>query len=126
MKLIVFSILLIFSTPIYTNVVESEQEYITADKAKNYIGQIKSVCGKVASTKYAESSRGKPTFLNLDKPYPNHIFIVLIWGSNRQKFSNPPEIYYRNKSICTTGMIQEYKGIPEIVVEKSSQISLSK
>jgi len=123
MKLRIIIILSIFSIHIYTNTIEAKQEHVTADEAKNYIGHIKSVCGKVASTKYAIKSRGEPTFLNLDKPYPNHIFIVLIWGSNRHKFSNPPEVYYREKSICVTGLIQSYKGIPEIIIEEPKQIT---
>jgi len=114
--------LLFFSILFHINKIESEQSNITTDEAKNYLGQTKTVCGKVASTKYAIKSRGQPTFLNLDKPYPNHIFIVLIWGSNRHKFSNPPEVYYREKSICVTGMIQNYKGIPEIIVEEPKQL----
>lgn len=118
---ILFSIIL--SIHIHLNDIESEQSKITAHDAKDYIGQIKIVCGKVASTKYANKSRGKPTFLNLDKPYPNHIFIVLIWGSNRHKFSNPPEVFYRDKSICVSGLIENYKGIPEIIVEEPKQIT---
>ena len=40
----------------------------------------------VASAHYAERSKGQPTFINLDKPYPNAPFTVLIWGSDRGKF----------------------------------------
>lgn len=122
MRIIFVLFSIVFSIHIHLNTIASEQSNITAHDAKNYIGQIKTVCGKVASTKYAKKSRGKPTFLNIDKPYPNHIFTVLIWGSNRNKFSNPPEVYFKEKSICVTGLIENYKGIPEIVVEKSSQI----
>lgn len=41
---------------------------ITAAEAKNHIGETATACGKVASTKYAASSRGQPTFINLDEP----------------------------------------------------------
>jgi hypothetical protein len=43
---------------------------LTAAEAKDHIGERATVCGRVASTRYAVTSRGKPTFLNLDKPYP--------------------------------------------------------
>ncbi|MFZ0805936.1 MAG: hypothetical protein WAN03_07120 [Candidatus Sulfotelmatobacter sp.] len=46
------------------------QKTLTASEAKDHIGEQATVCGKVVSTGYAENSRGKPTFLNLDKPYP--------------------------------------------------------
>jgi hypothetical protein len=50
------------------------QTSISAAEAKNHIGEKGTVCGEVASTHYASRSRGKPTFINLDKPYPNQIF----------------------------------------------------
>lgn len=47
------------------------QKTLTASEAKDHIGEQATVCGKVVSTRYAESSRGSPTFLNFDQPYPN-------------------------------------------------------
>jgi hypothetical protein len=58
------------------------------------------VCGQVASATYAVRSRGRPTFLNLDRPYPRKIFTALIWGENRNKFSVPPEKLYNGKEVC--------------------------
>jgi micrococcal nuclease len=98
-------------------------ENITAAEAKNHIGETATVCGEVASTRYATSSRGQPTFINLDKPYPNQVFTVLIWGSDRAKFGNA-ETTYRGKSVCVTGMIKEYRGVPEIVASDPSQIKM--
>jgi preprotein translocase subunit SecG len=54
------------------------QETISPYAASRFIGQQKTVCGMVASAKYAARSKGRPTFLNLDKPYPNQVFTVLI------------------------------------------------
>jgi hypothetical protein len=73
------------------------QQRLSAADAKDHVGETATVCGKVASTRYAASTRGQPTFLNLDKPYPNQIFTVLIWGSNRSKFG-APEIDYQGES----------------------------
>lgn len=42
--------------------------------AINHVGESATVCGAVASAKYATSTRRQPTFLNLERPYPNHIF----------------------------------------------------
>jgi hypothetical protein len=44
------------------------QDSISANDAARFIGQQKTVCGTVASAKYASRSKGNPTFLNLDKP----------------------------------------------------------
>ena len=73
------------------------------------------------STRYAENSRGRPTFLNFDQPYPNQVFTLLIWGSDRSKFGDP-EMSYRGKRICVTGKISDYKGVPEIVANAPSQV----
>jgi len=97
------------------------QSPISAAEAKNHVGEKATVCGEVASTHYAARSRGNPTFINLDKPYPNQIFTVLIWGSDRPKFGDPEEAY-RSKRICVTGKISDYKGVPEIVAYEPTQI----
>lgn len=55
--------------------------------AINHVGQMATVCGRVASAKYATKANRQPTFLNLDKPYPNHVFTAVIWGSDRAAFS---------------------------------------
>jgi hypothetical protein len=66
-----------------------QHQKLSASEAKDHIGETATVCGDVVSTRYAASTKGQPTFLNLDKPYPNQIFTVLIWGSNRSKFGTP-------------------------------------
>jgi DNA/RNA endonuclease YhcR with UshA esterase domain len=98
---------------------------LTAVEAKDHIGEKATVCGRVASTRYAATTRGKPTFLNLDKPYPNLVFTVLIWGMNREKFGAPEE-QYRGKQICVTGTITEYRKAPEIAVSDPQSIELQK
>lgn len=97
------------------------QKKLTAAEAKEHIGDNATVCGAVVSTRYADSSKGQPTFLNLEKPYPNQIFTVLIWGSNRSKFKTPEEDY-KDKKICVTGKISAYDGLPEIIADDPKQI----
>ena len=43
------------------------QKTLTATEAKAHVGEHATVCGKVVSTRWAESSRGSPTFLNFDQ-----------------------------------------------------------
>lgn len=101
------------------------QGRITAAEAKNHMGEEATVCGNVANSRYASSTRGQPTFLNLEKPYPNQVFTVVIWGRNRGKFGNP-EIEYRAKRICITGKIENYRGVAEIEAKVLSQINVEK
>lgn len=101
----------------------AETGSIKASEAKDHIGEKATVCGKVASTRYAARSQGRPTFLNLDKPYPNQVFTVVIWGSNRAKFDTP-EVKYREKRICVNGKISSYRGVPQIIADDLEQIKL--
>src|SRR5207248_2636943 len=99
----------------------SAQQRLQPSEAKAHVGETATVCGIVASSHYAASTKGQPTFLNLDKPYPNHIFTVLIWGENRSKFGTP-ENEYRDKRICVTGAVTEHRGVAEIIVNDPKQI----
>jgi DNA/RNA endonuclease YhcR with UshA esterase domain len=99
------------------------QKKLTAAEAKDHVGETATVCGNVVSTQYAASTKGQPTFLNLDKPYPNQVFTLVIWGSNRSKFGTA-ETDYKGKRICVTGKITEYRGVPEIVADDPHQITL--
>jgi hypothetical protein len=101
----------------------SAQNKLTAAQAKDHFGQTATVCGEVVTTSYADSSKGHPTFLNLDKPYPNQIFTVVIWGENRTKFGKPEEDY-KGKRICVSGKITAYAGKPEIVVSDPKQMTV--
>lgn len=101
-----------------------DQKAITPEEGAKFFGQSKTVCGKVVSPKYAEKSKGQPTFLNLNQPYPNHIFTIVVWGDDRGKFQKPPEILYDGKNVCVNGLIVEHKGIPQIVAKYPSQITI--
>lgn len=97
------------------------QKKITALEAKDHINEPATVCGNVASARFSASTKGQPTFLNLEKPYPNQVFTVVIWGSNRTKFGTP-ETAYKGKRICVTGKVESFRGVPEIVAADPQQI----
>lgn len=97
---------------------------LSAAEAKNHVGEKATVCGKVVSAQFAKDSKGQPTFLNLDQPYPNHIFTIVVWGSDRVKFGAIEE-KYRVKDVCVTGKIITYQGKPEIALDDPSQIQLA-
>ena len=108
-----------------SSVADPQTRSITAAEAKNHVGEKATVCGSVVSARYAARTKGSPTFLNLDEPYPRQIFTILIWGSDRQKFGDP-EAKYENKSVCVTGLIKNYRGVPEVIAEQPSQIEIQK
>lgn len=124
MKTSKFSLLLALcffvNFPVY-----SQTKKLTAAEAKDHVGERATVCGQVVSTRYADRSKGQPTFLNLDKPYPNEIFTILIWGEDRPKFG-APESKYRDANVCVTGKISSYRATPEIVGTEPGQIVVQK
>jgi len=100
----------------------SWSESYTAQDAVSHIGEIGTVCGLVVSSKFAMRSKGQLTFLNLDRPYPNHIFTVVIWGKDRVKFGRP-DLTFAGKRICVWGLIADYEGRPEMMATDPAQIT---
>src|SRR5262249_29249930 len=98
------------STPVYG------QKKLSAQDAKNHIGEHATICGSVSSEYFAANAKGKSTFINLDEPYPRQIFTILIWGSDRPSFGKIPT------NVCVTGTISSYRGVPEIIARTPSQI----
>jgi DNA/RNA endonuclease YhcR with UshA esterase domain len=95
---------------------------LAPEEAKSHVGEKATVCGLIASTKFADRSRGEPTFLNLGKAYPNQVFTAVIFGSDRGKFGTP-EISFQGKRVCVTGEIRSYRGKPEIILQDPKQLS---
>jgi len=117
--IVLLSCLLVIPSPF------AQTKKLTAAEAKDHVGDRATVCGKVASTHYAKNSKGEPTFLNLDEPYPKEVFTILISGSDRGKFGTP-ESEYRGLRVCVTGKITTYRGVPEIVAGEREQIEIQK
>ncbi len=97
---------------------------LTGEQAASAMGQHRTVCGKVVDSRYAVTSGGSPTFLNYDKPFPNHSFTVLIWGRDRSTFPTSPETFYRGKTLCASGVIEKFNGKPEIIASLPSQLTV--
>jgi micrococcal nuclease len=94
---------------------------IELESVGSAVGSVATVCGPVASTRYAEGSEGRPTFLNLGRPHPDQALAIVIWGAVRGAFGGP-ESRYADRRVCVTGRIRLYRGKPEIVVSDPTQI----
>ena len=99
-------------------------DQISARQASAFIGETATVCGVVASATYSKRSNGQPTFLNLDKAYPNHIFTAVIFGDYRRNFDYAPESL-EGEDICVSGRIDQYNGKPQIKIRSPSQIEIN-
>lgn len=89
--------------------------------AKDYVGKIATVCGKVMGTHVTKSGK---VLINFGAEYPNELFTVVIMEEDTGKFTEykPAEFPY-NKRVCVRGRIVDYKGKPEIIVKNPSQIT---
>jgi hypothetical protein len=86
-------------------------------------GKRVTVCGTVADASYQPRSNGQPTFINFEKPFPNHTFTALIWSEDRAKFSAPPEKQFGpGINVCVTGTVEMYRNKPQIVVHSVEQL----
>ena len=66
-------------------------------------------------------SKGQPTFLDFDMPYPSETFAAVIWADDRAKFRTPESALLGNQ-VCGTGLIQLFRGRPEVVLHDPGQL----
>ena len=72
---------------LFTSELAAEEELqIDAAEAKEYIGRVALICGMVVDTHYAQTSTGRPTYINFEEAYPNAVFTAVIWEDDRENF----------------------------------------
>ena len=74
---------------------------ITASEAAKHVGEHATVCGRVVSEHTASSSVGQPTFINLDRSYPNQVFTAVVWERDKAKVGAIPS----SGLVCVSGTI---------------------
>jgi hypothetical protein len=93
--------------------------------AYKYVGRRITVRGRVVDAKYARTTTGRPTFLNLGRAYPNPKRpTVVIWGKNRWRFPSRPERYYRGETVLVNGLVRLYQGMPQMSLVNRSRITV--
>jgi hypothetical protein len=103
----------------------AEAAQLSPEEAGKHVGETTTVCGTVASARFSTRSARQPTFLNLGRPYPDQLFTIVIFGSDRAKFGAPETTYLRQR-VCASGVITQYKGRPEMVVSEPAQLTAAK
>lgn len=98
---------------------------ITAKEASQLIGEQVTLRAKVASVFYAKSSSGSPTFLNLDKNFPDNPIAVVIFEKELKKLKINTQ-FYKDKTIIVTGKVVVYKdeNKPSIIIYSKDQIKV--
>ena len=95
---------------------------ITAAQAREHDGETATVCGVAQNEHTAATTRGKPTFIDLDSAFPYQIFSILVWDDDRP---NVGELPHTGSKVCVTGVINYYHGVPRIVVKNSGQFGIA-
>jgi hypothetical protein len=91
---------------------------IGADDVTNYFGKEVIFTGTVAQV----SIRPKIVFLNMDKPYPDSPFTLVIFPAATNQFGNLKAL--RGMSVEAEGMVSNYHERAEIVLEKAKQLKV--
>jgi len=91
---------------------------ISAAQAREHDGETATVCGVAQNEHTASTTRGKPTFIDLDSSFPYQIFSILVWDEDRANVGELPRV---GAHVCVTGVINYYHGVPRINVKNASQ-----
>jgi DNA/RNA endonuclease YhcR with UshA esterase domain len=87
--------------------------------ATNYFNKEMIVTGKVAQV----SIRPSIVYLNMDKPYPDSPFTLIIFPSATNQFGNIKAL--KGATVEATGKITDYHHRPEIVLDKANQLKVT-
>ncbi|HMB69172.1 MAG TPA: hypothetical protein VKU85_07660 [bacterium] len=103
----------------------AEPPRVPDSDAHRHVGKVVTVCGHVEDTAWMERVRGRPTFLNLGGTYPQHTFTVVIWDDVRGRFETAPHVKFAGADICVTGLVETYKGKPQIIVRDPDKLTIT-
>lgn len=105
---------------------EEPTDSIEAAVAGEHVGERVTVCGPVASARYLSDVDGKPTFLNLDHPYPDQSLVVVIPALLREALGRPEENLVGVR-LCATGVVEELSqppGLLRIVLKAAEDLAV--
>ena len=109
-----------FFISIFISTVSFSQEKVSLENIAQYEGETVTICEKVQSTFL--SKNGKTTMLNFGKPYPNQTFVIAIFEKDLAHFSYVPHEFLKGKTICATGKVAIYEGMPEFIIKDEKDI----
>ena len=116
MKSFITLLLALFVTAAHASDPEVPRVSATDGEAiQKLLGQRAVVYGKVERT---NDYQGKLTFIN----FPGQKFSVVVYAKNYDRFEKPPEELLRDKQVEIIGIIADYKGKLQIVLDSPQQL----
>ena len=110
--------------------------HIPSSKAAEHMGEEGTVRGSVKAYNYISGATGRPYILIFDKPgivergssisdmETPETFKVVIWKDDRKNFPPNFAVGYTGKTVCATGLIEDYDGSPAIIARDPSQLEI--
>lgn len=91
---------------------QPKTDTLTATEAAKQAGNKVIVRAKIVGMHTAKNAKGKPTFIDLDVPFPNNPLSIIIFEQNIAKLA--PLETYKNKTVLIEGLVRrrvyKYRG----------------
>ena len=95
---------------------------VVASDAEQHLGKAVTICGEVGGTRILNMYHGGPTFIDLDFPYPNQTFTIVILEKGKELKFKFAKGLNNKKIICVTGRVQKHENKPQIVIAHPGKI----
>jgi acyl carrier protein phosphodiesterase len=95
---------------------------IPAYNAEYYVGDIKTVYGRVSDVFYSHET--DEYFLSFGPGYPYQHFTVIVPGHIARSKAHRPGRYFMDRHVKVQGLITTFEGRPEIIVKRNFQINV--
>lgn len=95
---------------------------ISPADAAQHVGEFVMVQGTVDQVSVTTRNG---TFLDFGGRYPNYTFTAVIFASKRWEFANVNVKAYEGKTVRVLGVVQLYRGKPEIILNEPGQLRAS-
>jgi DNA/RNA endonuclease YhcR with UshA esterase domain len=96
-----------------------EGNVIPWHEAHKHMGEMITVEGRIVNT----YNTGSVCFLNF-VPNDRKEFYLIIFRQNLDAWDEPPQRYFRDKTVRCTGRVEEYQGRPQMKIHDPSQIRI--
>ncbi len=94
------------------SLVIAQDNAILAKDARDHVGKTVWVTCEVKGCREAREA-GKPNFINVGEPYPNHIFTIVVIGDFKAKYGIDLASL-KGKTVLVQGKVEIFKDIPQI------------
>ena len=97
------------------------QKIVPMDSVSAHIGYDVTFCEKVSDA-FKPAGENKLIYINFGGKYPDHKFTAVIFPKDQPKFPLNPVTVLKDKNVCITGKISEYKGTAQMVLNDPAQL----